>query len=173
MIQKSRASRIREGTTDQRNSLRRASTQGNKTCLQTALPSMKGNGGVDGGCGCSLLSFCLKKFFILLILITSFYVILVFAFLLSFFVPFLLSWVADRVFMLQPGVRLVSLRWESRVQDICPAESSQLHVISNGKSSPRDRHLNAKPQYHSMTSKLQCWKPYAKKLERQEYNTTH
>ena len=63
--------------------------------------------------------------------------------------------VADRDFVLWPGVRPVSLRWESRVQDIGPPETSQLHVIANGESSPRDLQLNAKTQIHSKTSKLQ------------------
>ena len=80
--------------------------------------------------------------------------------------------VADRVLVLQPGVRPVPLRWESRVQGIGPPETSQLHVISNGESSPRDLHLNAKTQLHSKTSKLQCWTPYAKQLARQEHNPT-
>ena len=66
------------------------------------------------------------------------------------------SHVADRVLVLWPGVRSEPLRWESRVQDIGPPEISQPHVISNSKSSPRDLHLNAKTQLHSMTSKLQC-----------------
>ena len=83
------------------------------------------------------------------------------------------SCVADRVLVLQLGVRPVPLRWESRVQDIGPPEASWLHVISNGKSSPRDLHLNAKTQLHSMTSKLPCWTPYAKQLARQEHNHTH
>ena len=52
--------------------------------------------------------------------------------------------VADRVLVLQLGVRSVPLRWESRVQDIGPPETSRLHVIANGESSPRDLHLNAK-----------------------------
>ena len=78
------------------------------------------------------------------------------------------SRVADRVFMLQPGVRPVTLRWESRVQDICPPETSWLHVISNSESSPNDLHLKDKTQLHSMTSKLQFWTPYAKELTRQE-----
>ena len=77
---------------------------------------------------------------------------------------------ADRVLVLQPGVRPLPLRWESRDQDIGPPETSQLHVISNSKSSPRDLHLNAKAQPHSTTSKLQCWTPYAKQLARQEHN---
>ena len=65
------------------------------------------------------------------------------------------------------------LRWESRVQDIGPAEASWLHIISNDESSPRDLHLNTKTQLHSTTSKLQCWTPYAKQLARQEHNPTH
>ena len=97
---------------------------------------------------------------------------------LSFFLflPFLLSRVADRVLVLCPGVRPEPRRWESQVQDIGPPETSQSHVISNGKSSPRDLrdlHLNAKTQLHSTTSKLQCWTPYAKQLARQEHNPTH
>ena len=65
------------------------------------------------------------------------------------------SRVADRVLVLWPGVRPASLRWESRVQDIGAPETSQLHVISKGESSPRDLHLNTKTQLHSTTSKLQ------------------
>ena len=75
--------------------------------------------------------------------------------------------------VLQPGVRPVLLRWESRVQDIGPSETSRLQVISNGESSPRDLHLNDKTQLHSMSSKLQCWTPYAKQLARQEHSPTH
>ena len=97
---------------------------------------------------------------------------LFFPFFLSFFLPFLWSHVADRVLVLRPGVRPVPLRWESRVQDIGPPETSQVHIISNGESSPRDLHLNAKTQLHSTTSKLQCWTPYAKRLARQEDNPT-
>ena len=63
---------------------------------------------------------------------------------LSFFLPFLLSRVADRILVLRLGVRPVSLRWESRVQDIGPPQTSQLHVISNSESSPRDLQVNAK-----------------------------
>ena len=81
------------------------------------------------------------------------------------------SRVADRVLVLQLGVR--PLRWESQVQDIGPPETSQTHVISISKSSQRDLHLNAKTQLNSMTSKLQCWTPYAKQLARQEHNPTY
>ena len=84
-----------------------------------------------------------------------------------------MSRVADRVFVLQPGVRLEPLRWESRVQDTGPPETSQPNIISNGKSSLRDLHLNTKTKLHSTTSKLQYWTPQAKQLARQEQNPTH
>ena len=38
------------------------------------------------------------------------------------------------------------------------------------QKSPRDLHLNAKTQFHSMTSRLQCWTPYAKQLARQPHS---
>ena len=119
----------------------------------------------------NLLNFLFLIIFLFFILITLFY--LFFSFCLSFFLPFLLSCVVDRVLVLRPGVRPVPLRWEGRVQDIDPPETSQLHIISKGESSPRDLHLNTKTQLHSMTSKLQCWTPYAKQLARQEHNPTH
>ena len=128
-----------------------------------------------------VLGFCLYGFFFFLSFyyflifhnFLIFYFISFFSFFHSFFLPFLLSRVADRVLVLWPGVRPVPLRWESWVQDIGPPETSQLHVISKSKSSPRDLHLNAKTQLHSTTSKLQCWRPYAKQLARQEHNPTH
>ena len=86
--------------------------------------------------------------------------------------PHVRGHVADRVLVLQPGVRPVPLRWESRVQDIGPPQTTQLHVVSNGESSPRDLHLNAKTQLHTTMSNLQCWTPYAKQLARQEHNPT-
>ena len=61
---------------------------------------------------------------------------LFYSFFLSFFLPFILSRVDDSVLMLRPGVRPVPLRRESWVQDISPPETSQLHVISNGKNLP-------------------------------------
>ena len=63
--------------------------------------------------------------------------------------------------------------WESQAQDTGPPETSQPHVISNGKSPPTDLHLNAKTQLHSTTSKVQCWTSYAKQLARQEHNPIH
>ena len=120
--------------------------------------------------GCSLLFLLLLLFFsfnnILFILITSilfystllysilFYSILFRVFL--FFLPFLLSSVADKVLVLWPGVRPKPLGWETRVQNIGPQETSRPQVITIGESSPRDLHLNAKTQLHSTTSKLQC-----------------
>ena len=95
------------------------------------------------------------------------------------FLPFFLSFflflrhVANRVLVLRPAVRPEPLRWKSQVQDTGPPETSGLHIVSNGKSSPRDLHLNTKTQLHSTTSKLQCWTPYAKQLPRQEHNPTH
>ena len=84
-----------------------------------------------------------------------------------------MNYLADRVLMLWPGVRPEPLRRESQVQDIGPQETSWPHIISIGKSSPRDLRLNTKTQLHSMTSELQCWTPYAKQLARQEHNHTH
>ena len=83
------------------------------------------------------------------------------------------SCVADRVLVLWLGVRPETLRWESRVQDTGPPETSWPHTISIGDSSPRDLCLNANTQLHSTTSRLQCWKPHAKQLARQEHNSTH
>ena len=74
---------------------------------------------------------------------------------LSFFLPFILSRVDDRLLVLRPGVRAVPLRWESQGQDTGPPEASRLHIISNGENLP-DTSTNAKTQLHSMTSKLQC-----------------
>ena len=99
--------------------------------------------------GCSLPSFSFLYFYFNNFI--SFYFIFFF---LSLFLTFLLSHADDRVLVLQPGVRPVPLKWESRVQHIGPPETSQLHVTSNSESSPRDLHLNAKTQLHSMTSKL-------------------
>ena len=81
--------------------------------------------------------------------------------------------VADRVSVLRLGVRSEPPRWESRVHNIGPLETSWPHMISIGESSPRDLHLNAKTQLHSTTSKLQYCTPLAKQLARQEHNPTH
>ena len=83
------------------------------------------------------------------------------------------SRVADRVLVLRPGVKSEPLRWDSWVQDIGPPETSKLHVISISMISPRDLHLNAKTQLHSVIHKLQCWTPHTKQLAKQEHNPTH
>ena len=67
------------------------------------------------------------------------------------------SHMADRVLVLWPGVRPELLRWESWVQDTGPPETSRPHIISIGKSSPRDLRFNTKTQLHPTASKLQCW----------------
>ena len=113
--------------------------------------------------------FLFQNFFILFYFIL-FYLLLSF---FLFFLPFILSHVDERLLVLQPGVRAVPLRGESQVQDTGPQETSQLHVISNGKSSPRGTLLNAKTQLHSETSKIQCWTSHAKQLARQECRPTH
>ena len=117
-----------------------------------------------------LLVWLHSSFFILFILIIFFNILIFF---LSFLLPFLLSHVADRILVLQPGVRPQPLRCESQIQDIGPPETSRPQVISIGESSPRDLHLNAKTQLHSMAIKFQCWTPHAKQLARQEHNPTH
>ena len=81
-------------------------------------------------------------------------------FLFFVFFPFLPHPVACRVLVLQTGIRPEPVRWESQVQDVGLPENSQPQGILIGKSSPRNLHLNAKTQLHSMTSKLQCWMPY-------------
>ena len=82
---------------------------------------------------------CFIIMFLFFILLTLFhflscYFILSFSFFLPFFLPFILSHVDDRRLVLHPGIRAVTLRWESQVQDIGPPETSQLHVIPNGEN---------------------------------------
>ena len=103
--------------------------------------------------GCSLLSFVFF-FFFHFNNVNLFYFNFFFHSFFLFFLTFLLSHVAERVLVLQAGVRPEALRWKSRVQDIVPPETSQPHIISNGKSSPRDLYLKAKTQLHSTTTKL-------------------
>ena len=123
-----------------------------------------------------LSSFFLPFFkFLIIFLNLKNFILFYLSFLPSFlpFLTFLMRRVADRVLMLWPGIRPVPLRWESRVQDMGPPETSWLHVISNSESSARDLLLNAKTQLHSTTSKLQCWTPHAKQLAGKEHNSTH
>ena len=79
-------------------------------------------------------------------MITLFYFNYLFSFFLSFFfLPFLLSCVADRVLGLWTGIRPEPLKWETQGQNIGPPETSWPHVISNSKSSPRDLLLKLNP----------------------------
>ena len=117
--------------------------------------------------------FCLFSFAFTIwfeVLSVHFYVCLF----VCFFLPFLLSCAAGRVSVLRPGVGTEPPRWESRVQDIGPPETSQPHIISISESSSRDLRLNTKTQLHPMASKLQCWMPHAKQqATKQEHNPTH
>ena len=68
--------------------------------------------------GCSLISFSLSFLFItfLFLIIFSVLIKVVYLFIYSFFLfflPFLLSCVADRVLVLQLGIRTEPLSWES------------------------------------------------------------
>ena len=122
-----------------------------------------------------VLGFCLSvSFFFSIVFGTCYHWwICVLVWLLSsfflFFLPFILSHVDDAPARHQGCASEVgepsSGHWSTR--DL-PAPRN----IKRWKS-PRDLHLNAKTQLHSMTSKLQCWTPYAKQLARQEHNPIH
>ena len=116
----------------------------------------------------SFINLFIKFYYFLILIYYLFYL-----FFLPFFPPFLLSRVADRVLVLQPGVRPDTPRWESRVQDIRWPETSQPHVISISERSPRDPYLNTETQLHPTASKLQCWISHARQLARQEHKPTH
>ena len=64
-----------------------------------------------------------------------------------FFLPFILSHVDERVLVLQPGIRAVPLRGESQLQDTGPQETSQLHVIQNGKNLPEISISTPRPSF--------------------------
>ena len=77
-------------------------------------------------------------YFVLFYLLLSFFL---------FFLPFILSRVEDRLLVLQPGVRAVPLRWESHVQNTGPQETSQLHIVSNGKNLPEISISTSRPSF--------------------------
>ena len=83
-----------------------------------------------------LLVWLLSSFLKLFLYFNNFLKFIYLFFFFLFVLAFLLSCVADRVLVLQPGVRPEPLRWESWVQDIGPPETSRPHVISIGKSFP-------------------------------------
>ena len=79
----------------------------------------------------------------------NFFILKTFSSFFLLFLPFILTCVADRILVLQAGVRSEPLRLERWVQVIRPPETSQTHIISISESSPRDLRLNAKTQLHS------------------------
>ena len=87
-------------------------------------------------CVCFFVWFCLYSFAFTIcprVLSLCFCFLVCFSFSIS---SFLLSYVAGRVLVHQPGVGPETPRWESRIQDIGPPETSQLNIISTGGSSP-------------------------------------
>ena len=99
-----------------------------------------------------------SSFFLFLFYYLKFFLIIIFYFnnfilfylLLSFFLffpPFYSEPCDDRLLVLQPGVRAVPLRWESQVQDIGPKQTSQLYVISNGKTLPEISISTSRPSF--------------------------
>ena len=77
---------------------------------------------------------------------------------------------AHRVSVLWSGVRSEPLKWESRVQDIGPPETSWPHIISISKRSPRDHCHNTKTQLHSTTRSSSAGLPMLNNY--QDRNTT-
>ena len=111
-----------------------------------------------------VLGFCLFVFCLFALLFLGFG---------YFFLPYHPYRVAGRVLVIWPGVGPELLRKKSRAQDIGSPETSKPHVMLIGESSPRDLCFNTKTQLHPTASKLQCWRPHAKQLARQEHNATH
>ena len=89
------------------------------------------------------------------------------SFFLSFFLPFILSHVDD-------SLGALAVDQACACEEGAPSSeygsTRDLPAPRNIKwrKFPRDVHLKSKTQLHSMTSKLQCWTPYAK----QDRNTT-
>ena len=86
----------------------------------------------------NFILFYLTLFYFILFYPLSFYL---------FFLPFILSRVDERLLVLQPGIRAVPLRWESQLQDTGPQETSQLHVIPNGKNLPEISISKPRPSF--------------------------
>ena len=129
-------------------------------------------------CVCFFMWFCLFSFAfticfeVLYVLFLNFLLFLFVCF-SFFFLPFLPCCVAGKVLLHQPGVGPEPPRWESRVQDVGPPETSWPHRILISESAPRDFCLKTKTQLQPRTSRLQCWTPNAKQLVRQEHNPNH
>ena len=126
----------------------------------------------------------LKNFFLIIIFYFNnfilFYFILLYfifflssSFFLSFFpsfLPFILNHVEDRILVLQPGVRAVSLRWESQLQDTGPQETSQLHVISNSEYLPDISISTSRPSSTQRPARYSAGHPMPN--NQQDRNTT-
>ena len=120
-----------------------------------------------------IFHYFLKNFFLIIFYFNNFILFyFIFFFLFLSFLPFILSRVDDRLLVLQPGIRAVPEVGEPSSGHWSTKDHAAPCNIKWWKS-PRDLHLNAKTQRHSMTSKLQCWTPYAKQLARQEHNPIH
>ena len=83
----------------------------------------------------------LNNYFLFFILITILFYFTLFYFVLFlscllFFLPFILSHVDERLWVLQSVVSVVPMKWESQLQNTSPKETSQFHVISNGDNLP-------------------------------------
>ena len=76
----------------------------------------------------------------------------------------------DRFSVLQPGVRAVPLRWESQLQDTGPQETSQLHVISNGKNLSEISISMPRPSFTQLPESYGAGHPMPK--NKQERSTT-
>ena len=122
---------------------------GDFVCIDLLLPF------VLGFCQVFFFFFTSKIFFLIIIFyfnnfILFYFTLFYFIFILSFFLyflPFILSCVAERLLVLQPGVRAVLLRWESQLQYTGPQETSQLHVISNDKILPEISISTPRPSF--------------------------
>ena len=76
----------------------------------------------------------------------------------------------QRVLVLWPGVRPVPLRWESRVQDIGPPETSKLHIISHGENLPE---ISISTPRHSSTQQPASYSSgHPKQNSQQDRNTS-
>ena len=111
--------------------------------------------------------FTLKKFFLIIIFyfnnfilfyLTLFYFIL-FISLFVLLLPFILNCVDERLLVLQPGIRAVPLRWDSQLQDTGPQETSQLHVMPNGKNLPEISTSKPRPSFTQRLASYSAGRP--------------
>ena len=97
-----------------------------------------------------LLKKCFFLFFLIIIFLFLYFNNFILFYLLFFFLiffPFILSCVDERLLVLQPGIRVVPLRWESQLQDTGPQENSQLHIIPNDENPPEISISTPRPSF--------------------------